>query len=223
MPVGRTRNAKEGDVLMMASRQKRNRKIQPIEEERLIHRAQQNGKIFGELYERYVRKIYTYIYYRTGNHEDAEDLTSRVFQKAYVHLPRYENQGLPFSAWLYRIAHNIVANWYRDQGRKKVIGLDDTIHYSTEENPDAAAERSAEEEMLLAVVRNLPAERQQILILKFAEGNSNAEIGEIIGRSEGAIKSLYHRTLLVLREEMTKQEIHNERKKGKGKGNGGGQ
>jgi RNA polymerase sigma-70 factor (ECF subfamily) len=208
---------------MMASPKRKNREVQPREDEaRLIQRAQRNSKVFGELYERYVRRIYTYIYYRTGNHEDAEDLTSRVFQKAFVHLPRYENQGLPFSAWLYRIAHNIVANWYRDQSRKKVVGLDDTAHHSAEENPDVVAERTSEEQMLLAVVRCLPPERQQILILKFAEGYSNEEIGDILGRSEGAIKSLYHRTLLELREEMTKQGICSERKKGKGKGNGGG-
>jgi RNA polymerase sigma-70 factor (ECF subfamily) len=148
-------------VLIMASQKKRkSRAVQPGEEEaRLIQRAKRNSRIFGEVYERYVRRIYTYIYYRTGNHEDAEDLTSRVFQKAYVHLPRYENQGLPFSAWLYRIAHNIVANWYRDQSRKKVVGLDDGEYHSAEENPDAAAERSAEQDILLAVVRNLPPER----------------------------------------------------------------
>jgi RNA polymerase sigma-70 factor, ECF subfamily len=190
------------------------------DEASLILQAKRNGKVFGELYERYVRKIYTYIYYRTGNHEDAEDLTSRVFHKAFVHLPKYENQGLPFSAWLYRIAHNTVANWYRDQGRRKITTLEESTRHSFEEEPHAVAERSAENDLLMGIIRRLPSERQQILILKFAEGYSNAEIGDILGRSEGAIKSLYHRTLLTLRDEMERQELPKTRKRAKGKGNG---
>lgn len=198
----------------MAALKRQNRETGPEDDEaRLIHRAQRNGKVFGELYERYVRRIYTYIYYRTGNHEDAEDLTSRVFHKAYIHLPNYENKGLPFSAWLYRIAHNIVANWYRDQGRRRVIGLDESTRHSAEDEPDAVAERSDEREMLGKMIRRLPSERQQILILKFAEEYSNAEIGKILGRTEGAIKSLYHRTLLNLRDEMKRQEHPKQRKK----------
>jgi RNA polymerase sigma-70 factor (ECF subfamily) len=170
------------------------------DEGRLIRKAKYEPQAFGELYERYLRKIYTYLFYRTGNHADAEDLTSRVFQKAYVHLPGYENLGLPFSAWLYRIAHNVVANWYRDQGRRKVVGLDEAVNRSSDEDPGSSAENTAEREALLKLIRRLPEEKQQVIILKFAEGYSNAEIGKILGRSEGAVKSLYHRTLLQLRE-----------------------
>jgi RNA polymerase sigma-70 factor, ECF subfamily len=176
------------------------------DEAQLIHRAKYDRHAFGELYERYLQKIYTYIYYRTGNHADAEDLTARVFQKAFVHLPGYENLGLPFSAWLYRIAHNIVANWYRDQGRRKVVGLDEAVKHSTEENPGTSAEQSDERERMLQLIRKLPEEKQQVIILKFTEGYSNAEIGRILGRSEGAIKSLYHRTLLTLREKWVQSE-----------------
>jgi RNA polymerase sigma-70 factor (ECF subfamily) len=176
------------------------------EEEALIRRAKYDPNAFGELYERYLRKIYTYLYYRTGNHADAEDLTSRVFHKAYVHLPGYEHLGLPFSAWLYRIAHNMVANWYRDQGRRKIVSLNEAVRHASGEDPGAATEDTAERDKLLKLIRNLPEERQQVIILKFAEGYSNAEIGRILGRSEGAIKSLYHRTLLILRENWVKLE-----------------
>ncbi len=175
-------------------------------EEELIHKAKYDRQAFGELYERYLQKIYTYLYYRTGNHADAEDLTSKVFQKAYVHLPGYEHLGLPFSAWLYRIAHNILANWYRDQGRRRVVGLDEAVKHSAEENPGHSAEKALEREMLLKLIRQLPEEKQQVILLKFAEGYSNAEIGKILGRSEGAIKSLYHRTLLFLREKWIQLE-----------------
>jgi RNA polymerase sigma-70 factor (ECF subfamily) len=176
------------------------------EEDGLVCKAKYDRRAFGELYEIYLPKIYTYLFYRTGNHADAEDLTSKVFQKVFVHLPGYEPQGLPFSAWLYRIAHNIVANWYRDQSRRKVVGLDEAIKHSTEEDPGSSAERSDERALLLGLIRKLPEEKQQLIILKFAEGYSNAEIGKIMGRSEGAIKSLYHRTLLLLREKWVQWE-----------------
>jgi RNA polymerase sigma-70 factor (ECF subfamily) len=179
---------------------------QEKDEEQLIYSAKYDRQAFGELYERYLQKIYTYLYYRTGNHADAEDLTSRVFQKAYIHLPGYENLGLPFSAWLYRIAHNVLANWYRDQGRRKVVGLDEAVKHSSEEDPGSSAEKAADSEMLLQLIRKLPEEKQQVIILKFAEGYSNAEIGRILGRSEGAIKSLYHRTLLTLREKLVEYQ-----------------
>jgi RNA polymerase sigma-70 factor (ECF subfamily) len=181
------------------------RRLEKAEEE-LIQKAKYDPKAFGELYERYLQKIYTYLYYRTGNHADAEDLTSRVFHKAYVHLPGYEPLGLPFSAWLYRIAHNILANWYRDQGRRRVVGLDEVVRRSADENPGHTAEQTLEREKLLKLIRQLPEEKQQVIILKFAEGYSNAEIGRILGRSEGAIKSLYHRTLLFLREKWIQLE-----------------
>jgi RNA polymerase sigma-70 factor (ECF subfamily) len=176
------------------------------DEERLIYKAKYDRQAFGELYERYLQKIYTYLYYRTGNHADAEDLTAKVFHKAFVHLPGYEHQGVPFSAWLYRIAHNIVANWYRDQGRRKVVGLDAAVKRSSEEDPRSSAEKANERDQLLQLIRKLPEEKQQLIILKFAEGYSNAEIGRIMGRSEGAIKSLYHRTLLSLREKWVQWE-----------------
>ncbi|MBM3145742.1 MAG: sigma-70 family RNA polymerase sigma factor [Chloroflexi bacterium] len=158
---------------------------------------------FGELYDRYVKRIYNYVYFRTGNTFDAEDLTERVFFRAIRHIEKYENRGLPISAWFYRIAHNLVANWYRDNSRRQDIPLDtfDYILPYPGEQPEAAAVKTEENEDLLRVIRRLPEDRQQLLILKFAESMTNAEIGQIMGRTEGAIKSLYHRTLASLREE----------------------
>ena len=158
---------------------------------------------FGELYDRYVERIYNYIYYRTSNHVDAEDLTERVFIRAIQHIKKYENRGLPISAWLYRIAHNLVANWYRDNSRRQEIPIDTfdfTLQYQGE-LPEVAVLRSEEREQLMSVIRELPEERQQLVILKFVDGLTNAEIGKIMGRTEGAIKSLYHRTLTSLRED----------------------
>lgn len=157
---------------------------------------------FGVLYERYIQRIYNYIYYRTGNHSDAEDLAARVFFRAMRHISNYQDRGLPFSAWLYRIAHNLVANWHRDNSRKKEIALDDgyNIQYRGE-LPESTILKNEEAEVLLRIIHHLSPERQQLLILKFVEHLPNAEIGQIMGRTEGAIKSLYHRTLLSLRKE----------------------
>jgi RNA polymerase sigma-70 factor (ECF subfamily) len=177
------------------------------EELQLVRRAGSHPEAFGELYERHVRKIYNYIYYRTGNHDEAEDLTARVFQRALKHVANFQDQGVPFSAWLYRIAHNLVANWHRDRSRRPVVPLEDHMFIrGTGTHPETETIAIEEREMLLAAVQRLPPERQQLLILKFVERLSNAEIGSIMDRTEGAIKSLYHRTLNALRDEVRKLE-----------------
>ena len=175
-----------------------------------------DNEAFGILYERYVRKIYNYIYYRTGNVNEAEDLTAKVFHRAFRHIKTYNQRGVPFSAWLYRIAHNLVANWYRDRSRKKEVSLDEQLPSSFQfDFPESALEKSQESEKLIKALRRLPPERQQLVILKFVEGLSNMEIGLIMRKSEGAIKSLYHRTLESLRKEVEKIEYPNNRKKKK--------
>ena len=179
--------------------------MQDIDDKVALARASKGDReAFGILYERYVRRIYNYIYYRTGNIYDAEDLTERVFFRALRHIGNYRDRGLPFSAWLYRIAHNLVANWHRDNSRRKEIPLDDGI-FSTkvESHPEHELLVSEERERLLQMIRRLPPDRQHLIVLKFVDHLSNAEIGQIMGRTEGAVKSLYHRTLLSLRSEIS--------------------
>ena len=173
-------------------------------EKDVLERASQNDRdAFGELYEHYIDRIYNYVYYRTGNTHDAEDLTARVFQRAMNHIQNYTDRGVPFSAWLYRIAHNLVANWHRDRSRKQEIPIDDIpVLPAKGDHPETSLVRTQEQDALLKLIRTLPPDRQNLLILKFVEDLSNAEIGQIMGRSEGAIKSLYHRTLLALREQV---------------------
>ncbi len=173
-------------------------------EELSLNRAiQGDHEAFGLLYEQYVDRIFNYVYYRTGNQHDAEDLTAKVFFRAMRRIPQYQERGLPVSAWLYRIAHNLVANWHRDRGRRPEISLDEGIaSIPHSEHPEATLLQLEEQDHLLNIIRDLPSERQQLIILKFVEHMSNAEIGQIMGRSEGAVKSLYHRTLLSLRTDM---------------------
>ena len=169
----------------------------------LSRAAQGDFEAFGVLYERYVGRIFNYIYYRTGNSFDAEDLTERVFYRALRNIGSYTDRGLPISAWLYRIAHNLVANWHRDNSRRKEIPLDEGFFgFHQDALPEYELLQSEEQERLMRVIRRLPPDRQQLLILKFTDHLSNAEIGQIMGRTEGAIKSLYHRTLQSLRDEL---------------------
>ncbi len=180
-------------------------------EDHLIERAVQGDReAFGELYERYVERIYNYVYYRVGNTHDAEDLTARVFFRAMRHIERYDHRGVPFSAWLYRIAHNLVANWYRDTNRRQEIALDDMVFtYATGEHPELLVMDQEEREELLEIIRTLPEDRQQLLYLKFGARMSNAEIAHVLGRTEGAVKSLYHRTLTTLRAEFERRRNRN--------------
>lgn len=176
-------------------------------EAQLVTRAKREPEAFGILYERYVDRIYSYIYFRTGNEQDAEDLTARTFYQALAHIRRYNERGLPFSAWLYRIAHNLVANWHRDHTRRPQVSLEEVWHLlrRSRQAPDVQAEQNSELETLRTVIRALAPDRQLLLVLKYGEGKSNLEIGKVLGRSEGAIKSLFHRTLEELRAEMEKR------------------
>lgn len=167
----------------------------------LILEAQQDLAAFGALYEKYVQRVYAYVYRRTGSTPDAEDITERVFLQAMAHLRQYSDRGAPFSAWLLRIAHNLVANWHRDNSRHPEVKLD-AADLPTQ--PDPATDHHHDD---FAVIRRLltqlPAERQRLIVLKFVEELPNAEIGRIMGRSEGAIKALAHRTLQSLRNALS--------------------
>ena len=155
---------------------------------------------FAELYQRYVERVYRFCFLYTGNHQEAEDLTARVFTRALAAMSRYEERGAPFGAWLFRIARNLALNWQRDQRRHRVIPFDEGLPaLAPAEHPEIFTEQAEEQRRLFAAIRRLPIRSQQLLALKFDEGHSNAEIGALLGRSEGAVKSLYFRTLRELR------------------------
>lgn len=169
----------------------------------LVNQAKQNASAFGLLYERYVERIYAYIYNRVHNIQEAEDLTARTFYRALAKLDTYEDRGLPFSAWLYRIAHNLVANHHRDNSRRQFVPFDMLNLAGRRQNePEEIIAREEDHETLWAAIEQLPAERRDLLIYKFGNRLSNLEIGELLDKSEGAIKSLYFRTLAALRKEL---------------------
>ena len=166
------------------------------EDRELVSHAKQDREAFDKLYAKYLKKVYTYIYYRVGSVEEAEDLTSNVFMQAFIHLDRYEYQGVSFSAWLLRIAHNMVANWYRDRSNRHWVDLEEWEEVASGEDlPGERLEREEDRERVRRAVGCLPPEKQQVLILRFAEGMKHKEIAEVVGKSPGAVKVLVHRSL----------------------------
>lgn len=181
------------------------------EDNAVVRASQGDSEAFSLLYELNVNRIYNYVFYRVGSEVDAEDITSRVFFRAFGHISNYVEKGVPFSAWLYRIAHNLIANWHRDNFRRNEVSLDERIDLPQRiEQPENSVEQTQEVEMLLKCIRKLSEDRQQLLVLKFTEHLANAEIAVIMKKSEGAIKSLYHRSLAALKEEMKKIGFENE-------------
>lgn len=173
------------------------------DEAALVAAARHDPMAFGVLYERYIERIYAYIYHRVGNVQDTEDLTARTFYRAIDKLNTYEDRGLPFSAWLFRIAHNLVANWHRDRGRRRFLSLDRLWSHSQEsDTPEERLEKAETHQALWDAINRLPAERRDLLLYKFSSRLSNIEIGQLMNKSEGAIKSLYFRTLSTLRKEL---------------------
>src|SRR3972149_2547383 len=140
---------------------------EPTDDLALARRSAADREAFGILYERHVRRIYSYIYYRTGNHHDAEDLTARVFQRAFGHISEFTDRGVPCPACLHRIAHNLVANWHRDRSRRPTVSLDDRAASGVAgEHPEAQALASEEKTLLLEALRRRAAERAPRLGLK---------------------------------------------------------
>ncbi len=170
----------------------------------VVAQARHDPAAFGLLYERYVDRIYAYIYHRVGNAQDAEDLTARTFYRALDRFDTYEDRGLPFAAWLFRIAHNLVANWHRDHSKRRFLSLDRLWSHSHEHGtPEQQLEQEERSEALWSAIERLPEDRRSLLLYKFGSRLSNLEIGQLMDKSESAVKSLYFRTLATLRKDLT--------------------
>jgi RNA polymerase sigma-70 factor, ECF subfamily len=163
---------------------------------------------FTELYQAHLRDVYSYSYYRVGNHHDAEDLTEQTFLQAYRHFERAqrESNGRPLRPWLIRIAHNLAANYYRDRSRKPQTQLEDAAIVSEPHATDELVEQREELEEVLAGVANLPDDRREALIMRFALDMDNREIARALGRTEGATKVLIHRAIRQLEEGLKAEE-----------------
>jgi len=152
---------------------------------------------FSELYRTHLRDVYSYAYYRVGNHHDAEDLTEQTFLQAYRHYARAraEANGRPLRPWLIRIAHNLAANLHRDRSRRPQTALDEASPLPSPLDTETLAAERAEVREVLACVVELPQDRRDALVMRFALGMDNREIARALGRSEGATKVLLHRAI----------------------------
>jgi RNA polymerase sigma-70 factor, ECF subfamily len=157
---------------------------------------------FTDLYRAHLRDVYSYAYYRIGNHHDAEDLTEQTFLQAYRHFERAqrESNGRPLRPWLIRIAHNLAANYYRDRSRKPQTSLEDASIIGDVHTTESLVEGREELRRVLAGVQKLSEDRREALIMRFALGMDNREIARALGRTDGATKVLLHRAIKQLEE-----------------------
>ena len=162
---------------------------------------------FTELYRAHLRDVYSYAYYRIGNHHDAEDITEQTFLQAYRHFERAQREarGRPLRPWLIRIAHNLAANYYRDRSRKPQTNLEDAGVLPTLHDTEDLVEGREEVHQVLAGVAKLPEDRRDALIMRFALDMDNREIARALGRTDGATKVLIHRAIKQLEEELANE------------------
>jgi RNA polymerase sigma-70 factor (ECF subfamily) len=163
---------------------------------------------FSDLYKAHLRDVYSYAYYRVGNHHDAEDLTEQTFLQAYRHYERAvaESDGRPLRPWLIRIAHNLAANLYRDRSRKPQSPIEDSETLRTTHTTEDLVEGRDELARILDGVKELPDDRREALIMRFALGMDNREIARAMGRTDGATKVLLHRAIKQLEEIVATQQ-----------------
>jgi RNA polymerase sigma-70 factor (ECF subfamily) len=171
------------------------------DEKDLVRRAVQgDAEAFGDLYMLHLDRIYRYIFYKVGNEREAEDLTEQVFLNAWEAIGGYRHKGHPFYSWLYRIAHNVVIDYYRTG--KEEEPLDDVSFTLTDESlkPEELMTQEAEVVRLCEAIAQLPEKRQELILLRFVEGLSHAQVAQILGKSEGSCRVMQHRALTALSE-----------------------
>ena len=170
------------------------------EEESLVRQAIQGDQMaFSRLYEEYFDKIYRYVAVRIGDRTEAEDMTQQVFVKAIKSISSFKWKGVPFSAWLFRIAHNLVVDYLRKRKNQPATLFDESL-VSSDSNPQLMAERSLDIEQLKLATRRLTEAQREVISLRFAGGLSVAEAAKIMGRSQGAVKALQHSAIEALRK-----------------------
>ena len=169
----------------------------------LVERAQAGDRAaLEELYLIHYDRIYGYLHFTVGNQHDAEDLTTQTFLKMIQSIERFRWGGAPFSAWLFRIAHNAAMDHFRNARRVQLESdlPEHVVGESTSAEEGALA--SIRRKSLLKLIDDLSVDQQQVLALKFVFGFSNSEAAEIGGKTEGAVKSLQHRALVALHKKL---------------------
>ena len=171
-----------------------------VNESQLIERAKTyDAEALSELYRRHADAIFRYIFYRVGDRSVAEDLVGDVFVRALEGLSSYQDTGRPFEAWLYRIAHARVVDYYRRQKVRRATPLDEQVTADGSSDPDQLAVQRDDVRRVWEALARLTDEQQQVISLRFIAGYSTAEVAQALGKTEGAVKALQHRGLASLR------------------------
>ncbi len=186
--------------------------VSPTEEGRLVARAKEDPSAFGELYELHFQRMYRFVYSRVQDRTVAEDVTSEVFMKALRSIGRYQDTGRPFSAWLYQIAVNAVADRYR--GQRPTDDIDEQYDLSDGTSLEETAARRDEVRRVWRLVEELPDQQRMALVLKFQEDMKIEDIAVAMGKSPGAVKLLVHRGVTRLRQQAATHDLGAVREKG---------
>jgi RNA polymerase sigma-70 factor, ECF subfamily len=161
-----------------------------------VRAAQADKAAFATLYGRYLDRVYGYAFYQLGDHHDAEDATERIFLAALRAIPGFRDQGSTFRAWLFRIAHNSIANAHRTRSRRRSDPLPDGFERpATDADPAGLVVLADELREVRAAIAHMPDDRRQVILLRFVDDLSTAEIAEVLDRSPGAVRVLLHRSL----------------------------
>lgn len=193
---------KQGDAKVVAAVARPNERGGALDGDAALVQAAKAGDAaaFGELYERYRDAIYRFCLARTGTAHDAEDLTSDVFVKALQSIDRYQERGLPFAAFLYRIARNAAID--RSRTLKQPLSVDGLLQEPpSKQNVELEATLAVEKGILLDALTKLKSEHRDVVVMRFIEGYSALEVAQLLGKTEGAIRTLQHRALERLRRE----------------------
>jgi len=171
-----------------------------IEKDIVSRATKGDGAAFAQLYEEHLDRIYRYIYLKVGNRTEAEDLTQEVFVKALEAITTYKWRNLPFNSWLFRIAHNLVVDYFRKQGKIEKVALDDDIVLPSKSNPALTAELALEIEALAKNIENLSPAQREVILLRFGAELSTAEVASLLAKSAGTVKALQHNAIVALRK-----------------------
>jgi len=185
--------------------------LQPRDSD-LIRRAKQGDQdALVEIYERYRASVFSYIFYRLSDQDDAEDLTAEVFMRMLTKIHTYVHQARPILAWLYTIARNLVIDHYRSGRKINAMPLDEARLTSEYGLPGKEVQEHLDQEALAQALDCLTEEQRQVILLKFIEGRENEEVAEILGKNERAVRSLQHRALVALQKVMEQDRVHESR------------
>jgi RNA polymerase sigma-70 factor (ECF subfamily) len=178
------------------------------DEAQLIWRAKQGDQTaFAEIYTRHHDAVYTYLLYRVNDVQVAEDLTGEVFLRLVTKIDKFTYRGRPILAWLYTIARNLLVDYQRKQAQAGMLELEERL-VTSDPSPPEVAERGLTRECLIRSLKHLTEEQQRVIVHRLIEGRSNAEVANLLGKTEGAIKSLQHRALASLRRAVTKERCY---------------